>query len=100
MQEIIKKALLAGAGIAAYGEEKARALIEDLVKKGELSSQEGAKLVKSVAEKIEENRKEIDLKIETTVKKVMGALNLAKKDELEALKKKVEDLESRLNKQV
>ena len=95
MQEIIKKALLAGAGLAAYGEEKAKALIDDLVKKGELSTKDGAKLVKSVVEKIEENKKELDLKIEATVKKVMGALNLAKKDDLEALKKRVEELENR-----
>ncbi len=53
MFDIIRKALLAGFGV----QEKAREFIDDLVKKGELSQSEGAKLMKEVIEKAEKGRR-------------------------------------------
>ena len=47
VNEILHKALMAGIGIP----EKVNEVIEDLIKKGELSESQGARLVKECTEK-------------------------------------------------
>ena len=47
LNEIIHKALMAGLGVP----EKMKEMVDDLVKKGELSESQGAKLVKEWSER-------------------------------------------------
>ena len=51
MIDVIRKALLAGIGM----QEKAVELIDEMVKKGELSDKDGAKLIKEVSKKAQES---------------------------------------------
>lgn len=73
-QGILKKALLAGIGIYSLTREKAEALMEDLVKRGELSKDEGAKFVKAVMDKATEEteylKKFVDQRVQQAVSKV------------------------------
>lgn len=45
MFEIVKKVIYAGIGVFALSEEKTKELIKELVKEGELTTQEGEKLI-------------------------------------------------------
>lgn len=92
MLEIVRKALLAGLG----AQEKAKELVEELVKKGELSQGEGAKLMKEVMEKAEKGGEEVDKKMGGIVQKTLEKLNLPSRKDIESLEKKVQELSNRL----
>ena len=54
--EIVQKALLAGLGM----QEKVKEFVEELVKKGELSESQGAKIIKEWSNKAETSKEEFD----------------------------------------
>ena len=92
MFDMVRRALLAGIG----AQEKAKELIEDLVKKGELNQSEGAKLLKEVMEKAEKGGEEVDKKVGDVVQKTLDKLNMPSRKDMEALEKKVQELTNRL----
>ena len=92
--DVIKKAMLAGLG----AQEKAKDLIDELVKAGELSKNEGATLVKEWVSKAEESTKDIDLKIKDAIAGAFEKLNIPTRDDLEKLEKKIQGLSARLSK--
>jgi polyhydroxyalkanoate synthesis regulator phasin len=94
VSEIIKKAMLVGLG----AQEKAREFVDELVKAGELSHNEGASMVKEWASKAEDRRKEMDHKIKDAVAAAFEKMNIATRDDVAALEKKVQDLSARLAK--
>jgi polyhydroxyalkanoate synthesis regulator phasin len=94
VSEIIKKALLAGLG----AQEKAKDFIDELVKAGELSKNEGATLVKEWASKAEESTKELDLKIRDVMSTTLEKLNIPTRDDLEKMDKKLHHISARLTK--
>lgn len=58
-EEIVKKSLLVGVGLAAFAKEKSEKLVKDLIKKGHLNPQEGKKLVKNIYTEAELSGKKI-----------------------------------------
>jgi polyhydroxyalkanoate synthesis regulator phasin len=92
--DIIKKAMLAGLG----AQEKAKEFVDELVKAGELSKNEGATLVKEWVSKAEESTKDMDHKVKDTITAAFEKLNLATRDDLERLEKKIQGLSARLTK--
>ena len=94
MFEILRKALLAGLG----AQEKAKEFIEDLVKKGELSQSEGAKLMKEVMERMEKGSEEMDKMITEAVHKALQKLDLPTRQDIIALEEKLKTLSERLEK--
>lgn len=92
MFDIVRRALLAGIG----AQEKAKELVEELVKKGELNQSEGAKLIKEVMEKAEKGGAEVDKTAGEVVQKTLETLNLPTRKDIESLEKKVQDLTNRL----
>jgi polyhydroxyalkanoate synthesis regulator phasin len=92
--EIVKRAMLAGLG----AQEKAKELIDELVKAGELSKGEAASLVKEWTSKAEQSTKDVDVKFKDAAAGVLEKLNIPSKDEFEKLEKKVQSLSARLRK--
>jgi polyhydroxyalkanoate synthesis regulator phasin len=92
--DVIKRAMLAGLG----AQEKARELVDELVKAGELSKNEAATLVKEWASKAEESTKDLDLKVKDTIAGAFEKLNIPTRDDLEKLDKKVQGISERLAK--
>jgi polyhydroxyalkanoate synthesis regulator phasin len=92
--DIIKRAMLVGLG----AQEKARDLVDELVKAGELSKSEAATLVKEWASKAEESTKDMDLKVKDTIAAVFEKLNIPTRDELDKLEKKIQGIAARLSK--
>ena len=58
-EEIVKKSLLVGVGLAAFAKEKSEKLVKDLIKKGHLNPQKGKKLVKNIYTEAELSGKKI-----------------------------------------
>jgi polyhydroxyalkanoate synthesis regulator phasin len=92
--DVIKKAMLAGLG----AQEKARELVEELVKAGELSKSEASTLVKEWASKAEESTKDMDLKVKDTIAGAFEKLNIPTRDDLEKMEKKIQGIAERLSK--
>jgi polyhydroxyalkanoate synthesis regulator phasin len=92
--EVIKKAMLAGLG----AQERAKEFVDELVKKGELSQNDGASLVKEWVSKAEESRKEMDQRVKDAIAAGFEKLNIPTRDDLANLEKKVQALSARLSK--
>lgn len=90
--EDLKKELLAGIGAVAVTAEKSKEVVEDLVKKGELTVEQGKvlneELKHNVAQKL---RKPITVE---TVEKDLQEMDV---EDLEALKTKIEALQKAKN---
>ncbi|HLB25372.1 MAG TPA: hypothetical protein VJM83_03480 [Nitrospirota bacterium] len=92
--EIVRKALLASLGV----QEKMKAFVDDLVKKGELSEGEGAKLMKEWIERAKASTQDVNRIVSEGVSMGFDKVNIATKDELDALTKKVQQLSVRVKK--
>ena len=90
----IRNAMLAGFGI----QEKVKEFIDDLVKKGELSESQGAKLVKEWSDKFEKNTTDISKSLNEMVAKTLEKMNLSTKDDIQKLNEKVDTLAAKVAK--
>lgn len=97
MLEYLKKIGLLGIGIAALTREKAEEIVDELVKKGELSSDEGKELVKDLLKKSEDQRKDLAKRIDSEVKKALKGIVVPGSD-IQKLEKRIEKLEAGLKK--
>lgn len=97
MMNDLKKILLAGLGSAAYTYEKASNLVEEFVEKGKLTMEEG----KELSEELKRDLKHKEDKYKPISKQDMTALinelNLATKEDIEAINARISILEERLN---
>jgi polyhydroxyalkanoate synthesis regulator phasin len=92
--DVIRKALLAGFGL----QEAVSRFLEDLVKKGELSETQGAKLLKEWSEKAEKSSDLLSLNVSELITKSLKKMNLATRDDVARLNKEVRSLSKRLSK--
>ncbi len=94
MYDVVRKALMASLGV----QEKVKELLDDLVKKGELNEREGAKLMKEWVDKAEAQSKDVNRLVADSMSKGYELVNIATKDELDKLAKKVQQLSLRVKK--
>ena len=92
MLDIVRKALLAGLG----AQERAKELVEELVKKGALNQSDAAKLMNEMMAKAEKSGEEIDKKIGEIVEKTLDKLNLPGKRDIERLEATIQALSNRV----
>jgi len=92
--DIIRNAMLAGFGV----QEKVKEIIDDFVKKGELSESQGAKLVKEWSEKVDKNTEDISKSLNDLVQKALEKMHLPSKDEIAKLNEQVNALSERMKK--
>jgi polyhydroxyalkanoate synthesis regulator phasin len=78
-------------------QEMLKSFVEDLVKKGELSESQGMKMVKEWSEKLGKTGSEFSSNISETISKTLEKMNLATKEDIEKLNKKVNSLSARLS---
>ncbi|MEW6109793.1 MAG: phasin family protein [Nitrospirota bacterium] len=92
--DVLRNALLAGFGV----QEKVKEFIDDLVKKGELSESQGAKLVKEWSEKAQKNTEDISKSLGEVLEKTLDKMNLPTKGDIGKLEEKINSLSSRISK--
>lgn len=98
MELSLKNILLAGIGSIALTYEKSESIINDLVKKGELTINQGKELNEELKKRMDKSKsdKEASNTLTTeTLKEVLSSLNLATKQDLIELEKRIEKLENR-----
>ncbi len=94
VNDILHKILMAGLGVP----EKMKDLVEDLVKKGELSESEGARLVRECTEKVTKSGEDVSKIISELIGKTLEKMNIPARNEVEELKKKLKTLSSKVKK--
>lgn len=106
MTDIFKKVFMTGIGAVALTVEKAGEIIDELVRKGEITFEQGKEMAKEYKDKFSEYKDkfseykaEFDVKMESKVKETMRSMNLVTKDEMQALLKRVDALEKAANKE-
>ncbi|RPI36107.1 MAG: hypothetical protein EHM54_06545 [Nitrospiraceae bacterium] len=92
--DILRNAMLAGFGV----QEKVKEFIDDLVKKGELSESQGAKLVKEWSEKADKNVEDISKSMNDLVQKTLEKMSLPTKDDITKLNEQINVLSAKLKK--
>jgi polyhydroxyalkanoate synthesis regulator phasin len=97
LQDIIKKTLLAGVGLALKTWDEVEALAKELVKKGELSETEGRHFLKDLQKRYDDVQKKLEARVELTVREFLKKADVVTGDELKALKKEVHQLKKMIN---
>lgn len=96
MAEFFRKSVLAGIGLITEGSEMMNKLVKELVKKGEISQKEGEKLLKDLLKKGEDARKDLAKTLHEGAEEVLGRADIATKDDLDKLTKRVAAMEKKL----
>ncbi|MFP4655444.1 MAG: phasin family protein [Methanohalobium sp.] len=97
MIESMKKLALMGIGAWALTEEKINETVEDLVQRGELSREEGKKLINEMIAERRKQKEDIENKISEKVQETFKEYNLATKDDYKNLEEKLNQLQSTLD---
>lgn len=95
MKDLINKGLALGLGLAVVSKEQIEKLVDELVKKGEVSSAESKEMIRDLFEKGEAEKKEMNIRIHEQLEKLLKELNIPTKADLERLEQRIRDLENK-----
>ncbi|MGZ6274615.1 MAG: phasin family protein [Syntrophales bacterium] len=93
MLDYIRKMTLAGAGLAIMTTEKIQEIMEELVKKGEMTEKEAREAVNEFVEKSKQARKDLEDKIEQMATGLLKRMNAPTRQEIEEIKERLARLE-------
>lgn len=98
----IRNIILAGIGSAAYSYEKAAEMVDNLVKKGQLTIEQGIALTEELRRTVKNSSENIMNKTTPITKEdmmsILKQMNLATKDDFNQLNNRINELESKINK--
>lgn len=94
MLDQIKKTMSAGVDLALKTKDEVEDLAKELIEKGKMSEKEGRKLFDDLLKRYDEAKKKLETMIETRVREVLSAVNLAHKDDLKSLKEEIDRLKA------
>ncbi|ANB59401.1 MULTISPECIES: phasin family protein [Anoxybacillaceae] len=92
---ILKKGLAFGLGLALASKEQVEKLIDELVKKGELSLEESKDVIDQWKQQTEERKAELQRIVREQIKQVIDKFDLVTKDELQQLEQRIRRLEEK-----
>ncbi len=93
MSEMFRKMGLFSIGVISLTQEKVEEFSQEMIKKGDMSREEGKKFVKEVLSEKEKQVKDLEDKINETVKQNLKKSGVVMKSDIDALDKKIEALE-------
>ncbi|MDI6854357.1 MAG: polyhydroxyalkanoate synthesis regulator [Deltaproteobacteria bacterium] len=96
MEDILRKAKHFGLGVLDFTREKVESLVGEMVKRGEVSEQESPEVVAQIMEKAQAEKEAFTEKLRGMVESLIAKMNLAKAADLEALEKRVTELENKM----
>jgi len=100
ISDMFKKMGLFGIGVISLTQEKIEEFSQEMIKKGEISKEEGRRFVKEVLSEQEKQMKELQNTIDGKVKEALEKSGVAMKNDLASLEKKIENLEKTIQKKV
>lgn len=94
--DMLKKSMAFGLGAAAFSAEKLKQFADDMVARGEMSSDEARSFVDEVSEKADEEKKSIQGWVAEQVSKMLQQAGAAQASKVEHLEIRLALLEKRL----
>lgn len=98
MKELLKNIMYAGLGAAFLTKEKFEELQKELIEKGKMSQEEGKAFVDELRLKSEKTRDQLETWITAQVEERVRRLNLATREDIADLQKKIDNLQSLIDK--
>ncbi len=95
-KSIMDRILEVGLGLAAYSEERVMEFLKDISARGETARKDVARIKKEFRVKGERFRKEFMKRLKKEIETSFKKMNLATAAEIAALKKRIEDLETKI----
>ncbi len=96
MKELLKNMIYTGVGAAFLTRDKLDEIRKELVERGNLTKEEGKEFVEDLVKKSDKTRDQLEIWLNHQVEERIKGLNLATADELDELRRKVEELEAAL----
>jgi polyhydroxyalkanoate synthesis regulator phasin len=96
MKDILEKAWYFGIGVFAFTREKVEALVDEMVRRGELNKQESSEAVQELLARAQEAQAALVEKVKELVNKSLAELKPARSADLEALENRVALLEEQV----
>ena len=100
ISDTFKKMGLFGLGLISLTQEKIEEFSQEMIKKGEISREEGRRFVKEVLSEQEKQMKDLENKIDEKVKETLKKSGVAMKNDISSLEKKIEDLEKTIQEKI
>ena len=97
MKELLKNMIYTGVGAAFLTRDKIDEIRKELVERGNLTREEGKEFVEDLLKKSNNARDQLEIWLNRQVEERIKGLNLATVDELDELRRKVEELQVALN---
>ncbi|HMK56079.1 MAG TPA: phasin family protein [Dissulfurispiraceae bacterium] len=91
--DLLRNAVLAGFGV----QEKMKDFVDDLVKRGELSESQGAKLVKEWSEKADKSTSELNEIVAGIIPRTLEKMSIPTKTDIDALSEQIQKLSARIS---
>jgi poly(hydroxyalkanoate) granule-associated protein len=93
MFDYIRKMTLAGAGLAIITTEKIQEMMDDLVKKGEMTEKEARETVNEYVEKSKQAKRDLEDKVEQMITGLLNRMNIPTRKEIEEINERLARLE-------
>lgn len=96
MKDLIERTLLLGVGAASITLDKIQSLVDEFVKRGQLTREEGQKLVEDVAERAKVESTGLKGKAVETYQDTLQTLGIATMDSVDELERRIAVLEAKV----
>ncbi|MCD6420291.1 MAG: hypothetical protein J7L41_06220 [Synergistetes bacterium] len=96
MIELLRKFLFSGLGVVAFTKSQLDALVKELVSKGEMSEEEGKKIVEEFTKRMELKKEEMLSTIRQEIGKLFDVVDVPSKAEVNEIKRMLKALENRV----
>jgi poly(hydroxyalkanoate) granule-associated protein len=95
--EAVRKVLLAGVGAVALTVDAVEDVVEKLVERGELTEEEGRKLMRDIFERRKKDAKKAEEELSKRVDELMARFDMPTKAEFEGLSAKIAELSKKVD---
>lgn len=96
MSDMLERVFLLGVGAASITREKVQELVDELVKKGQLTKEEGEALLDKTAERAREQSVNIKEMASDAYQDTLRTMNIARQEQIEELEHRIAVLESKV----
>lgn len=96
ISENIRRFLATGLGLAIFTTDRIREMIQELVRQGEVSREEGERLLDDILRRAQSQSNEMRTALNEGLSRFFERTGLARQEEIERLKQRIEELERRL----
>ena len=96
LTELVKKSLAFGVGAAAFSAEKIKQFADEMVARGEMTSDEASRFVSDVSQRAEDEKKSLQEWMREQVSKMLKQAGAAEVERVEHLERRIAAIEKKL----